>query len=460
MRYSVTFIEKDYNALIAQLFSDRKKERAAYILCRPSISDSETRLLANEILPVEEEEIIESSASHVKIPSKSFVRAMKIANDTKRCFIFVHSHPEAVPQHSQKDDEEEIDLFRTAYNRIATPGVHGSIVISSPQNPQGRIWLENGDIIPISVIRTVGNQFRFFGELREINEDANFFDRQIRAFGPGVQRILKTLTVGIVGLGGTGSAVAEQLIRLGVGRLLIADSQTFEKSNVNRVYGSRVTDDGTPKIEIIERLAEEIGLGTEVKSIDKNITFKSSIQEFRNCDVIFGCTDDEWGRSILTRFSVCYLIPVFDMGVRIDSKEGKIRSVEGRVTTLLPYEACLSCRGRIDASNVRIESLQELDPEEATKLRKEGYAPELADPAPAVVPFTTTIASAAVSELIHRLTGYLGVERVSNEVIYQFHESKVRTNYRISNQGCFCGDPHFVGRADSKPFLDMTWRPE
>ena len=110
--------------------------------------------------------------------------------------------------------------------------------------------------------------------------------------------------------------------------------QTFDASNVNRLYGSRVIDEGLPKLKIIERLIADIGLGTQVRLLPRPITFRSVIEEFRTCDVIFGCTDDEWGRSLLTRLAIYYAIPVFDMGVKIDSKDGLIRSINGRVTTL------------------------------------------------------------------------------------------------------------------------------
>jgi tRNA A37 threonylcarbamoyladenosine dehydratase len=62
-----------------------------------------------------------------------------------------------------------------------------------------------------------------------------FFDRQVRAFGTDVQKLLKRLRIGMVGVGGTGSAVAEQIIRLGVGSVLAADGEAFEASKVNRV---------------------------------------------------------------------------------------------------------------------------------------------------------------------------------------------------------------------------------
>lgn len=51
---------------------------------------------------------------------------------------------------------------------------------------------------------------------------------------PGVHRRLKTATVGIAGVGGLGSAVAVALARIGVGRLIIADFDVVEPSNLNR----------------------------------------------------------------------------------------------------------------------------------------------------------------------------------------------------------------------------------
>ena len=138
----------------------------------------------------------------------------------------------------------------------------------------------------------------------------------------------------MVGLGGTGSCVVEQLARLGIGHLTLVDGQQFEPSNVNRVYGSRRIDGGLPKTKIAERLIADIGLGTKVTLIDRPITFQSALMQLRTCDILFGCTDDEWGRSLLTRFAIYYYIPVLDMGVRINSDKGAIRSINGRRSSI------------------------------------------------------------------------------------------------------------------------------
>jgi len=51
---------------------------------------------------------------------------------------------------------------------------------------------------------------------------------------PGVHAKLKVATVGIAGLGGLGSAIAVALARVGVGKLIVADFDVVEPSNLNR----------------------------------------------------------------------------------------------------------------------------------------------------------------------------------------------------------------------------------
>ncbi|MBI5483185.1 MAG: sulfur carrier protein ThiS adenylyltransferase ThiF [Deltaproteobacteria bacterium] len=51
---------------------------------------------------------------------------------------------------------------------------------------------------------------------------------------PGVHERLKQARIGIAGVGGLGSAVAVALARVGVGKLIIADFDVVEPSNLNR----------------------------------------------------------------------------------------------------------------------------------------------------------------------------------------------------------------------------------
>ena len=145
----------------------------------------------------------------------------------------------------------------------------------------------------------------------------------------------------------SGSPLAEQLIRLGVGSLTLFDGDSFEDTNVNRVYGSTLELVGVDKVLIAKQHLDRIGLGASVRAVPEQITLEPAARELRNCDVIFGCTDKQIPRAILMQLASLYNLPVIDLGVKIDSDDGTILSVYGRITTLLPGEACLFCRGRI-----------------------------------------------------------------------------------------------------------------
>ena len=444
---------------MATLFGGHDVEKAAYMTCGISRTEEETRLLVRSVTPVETADIISESPTHISIRARSYLAALKNAHVREEAFVFVHSHPRGFPEHSPQDDVEEEALFRTAHVRVRGVPVHASIIFSKPGAVTGRVWLPNGSTAPLARVRVIGNRFRFF-DAEASSEVAQWTDRQVRALGHEIQSLLGRLTVGVVGVGGTGSAVFEQLVRLGVGRIIVTDPDTFDPTNVNRVYGSRLADAGRRKVEVTTRLAEGIGVGTRVDAVHGSLTSESVARAFRECDVLFGCTDDQWGRSILTRFALRYLIPVFDMGVAIDAPEQVISTIQGRVTTLLPGRACLFCRDRISAERVTAESVASIDPDRAAQLRREGYAPDLDDPAPAVIPFTSAVAAAAITEFLHRLTGCLGADRHSSETLLLISDSRMRTNDRLSTDDCFCGRQEYWGRGDSARFLDLSWRPE
>ena len=61
------------------------------------------------------------------------------------------------------------------------------------------------------------------------------------------------MKIAIVGVGGTGSAVAVQLARMGVASLTLLDRDTIDESNLSRVYGSKKKDVGKPKVGVLKK---------------------------------------------------------------------------------------------------------------------------------------------------------------------------------------------------------------
>jgi len=96
-------------------------------------------------------------------------------------------------------------------------------------------------------------------------------------------------------------------------------------------------------------------------------------------------------------------------------------------------------------------------PEERRRLADEGYAPDLTGIEPAVVTFTSAVASAAVSELLDRLIGF-GPAPVPTEVLLRWHEREISTNRVKPRSGHYC-DPtsEKIGKGETRPFLEQAW---
>jgi proteasome lid subunit RPN8/RPN11 len=450
--YTLTIRQEDYEHLRAIVLSESPREGAAYLLCGRSVTDSETRLLVREVVPVAAEDYLIREPLRLSIRSQSYAWIAKEAAETKSSILFVHSHPGGRGIYSSQDNAEEPKLMDFFARRLPACA-HGSLLVALNPEITGRMW-EAGSWRELSRIRILGSRFHLFDTRTDAVPLPEFFDRHVRAFGPEVQRLLKSLHVGVVGAGGTGSAVIEQLTRLGVGGLSIFDGEALESSNVTRVYGSTIADTGRCKAEIAAEHVGSIGLGTRVFPYPHHITESAVAKELRTCDLIFGCTDKERPRGILTRLALYYLIPVFDVGVKIDAPNNLIEGVHGRLTILTAGEACLFCRGRISAAMIALESKPS---EEQASLAAEGYAPLLVTRDPAVVTFTTAVAAKAVTELLHRLTGFMG-EEAPGEFRLFFHQDRIRgTAFQAPSVECFCSRRELWGRGDRRDFLDLAW---
>lgn len=449
MKTRIVFREDQLQALRALVFDRPGVEGGAFLLCGESRSEQATKLIVSAIQPIAEEHYLRREAYGLSISSAALTRVAKLARYENLSIVFAHSHPDGYAEFSKQDDEEEEKLIPFFQSRI--PGrIHGTLVLTD-KSVRGRLYCPNR--VSVDTVLSIGNRIRSW-RANDGEELQPVFDRQVRAFGADIQHMLQGLHVGVVGLGGTGSPVAEQLCRLGVGSLSLFDGDTFDSTNVNRVYGSTLKDQGKPKVQIAARHLGKIGLQTSIHTYPQHITEESIAKRLRDCDVVFGCTDKEMPRAILGQLSLRYSIPVFDMGVLIDSDAGKLIGVHGRVTTLIAGEACLFCRGRITPEGIRIEALSD---EDRSKQVKDGYAPELGDPAPAVIAFTSATASAAISEFLHRLTGFMGSARQSSEILLAIDQSRIRTNRIPPRDDCSCADESVWGSGDTKPYLDLVW---
>lgn len=428
-------------------------ETAGVVLAGEARVGADRALLGRRILWAPEDAYDLRERKRLAIASRGYVPALKQAAEDGSLAIFLHTHPGggAVPSHL----DHGVDAQLREPFELRTGREYVSLIVGgTPQRPcfTGRLHAAGQ---PLERLRVVGGRLGLFGAQDSAlsSFEPASFDRQIRAFGTHGQDLLAALRVGVVGAGGTGSAVCEQLSRLGVGSVVMIDDDEVSETNLTRIHESAQADVGHAKVQVAARAAERIGLGTASQPSIGRVTQLELARLLCACDVVFGCTDDNRGRAILSRLAYWYLLAVIDCGFLIDTDESRIRGLYGRVSTVYPGAGCLLCRGAIDPAMLGAEALA---PAERERLAGEGYVPGLGEPDPSVGTYTTLIASFAVNELLARLFGY-GGEHPPTELLLRLHDRYLSNRSPAAKDGHYCADRATWGRGDQEPFLDQLW---
>ena len=462
----VTLQEQHRNELVALLEKPDGIEAAAYVLfgtarvaSDPWERTKRLRLTSFDVLPIPGEDLISASRSHVTWSTRSFVRLCQRAKEEDLVPGIVHSHTGGYSSFSNQDNENERDLFQLVHNRNGEGSSLASLVLMGGTDFRARLWIGIADPIDSQVVPSVGRRVVRHEFLEQLGDD-EILARQTLAFGPDLNANLKRLRVGIVGCGGTGSATAMLLARLGVGGIVLFDDDVVEASNLNRLHGAKRSDaDGMrPKTEVLAREIASLALGVRVIPIRAWIESASARDALKACDVVFGCTDDHAGRLFLNRFAFFYLRPVIDMGMLMDKNPaGGFYNMSGRVTVLVPGSPCLLCRRIADPHLAAEESLRRIDPTEYERRRRERYIRGGEDPAPAVVTFTTETACLAVSELLQGLTDFRDAGGWAWQRTRRFDINEDRQPGAKQSESCpICSSQRYWGRGDIEPFLDRT----
>ena len=96
----------------------------------------------------------------------------------------------------------------------------------------------------------------------------------------------------IAGAGGVGGLLAERLIRIGVGNLIISDPGIFEMSNLNRQYGSSVDSLGLNKAEEIARLCDAINPTARIQWDKEGLQTQKDMDRFTGDALVVADTMD------------------------------------------------------------------------------------------------------------------------------------------------------------------------
>lgn len=454
--YQLRIAGKHYKSIQQHLFPGDGKEAVAVALCGRYERDGISVLLTHKIELIPHNEC-ERDAQFVNWKTERIIPFLEEAEKNNLAILKIHSHPTGYPEFSKTDDQSDKELFTSVFGWCDYDGVHASAVMAPDGSIFGRVFTHELASFPIEKISVAGDVIKIFENKKSVEDDFSLRTRQ--AFGDDTYTKLRHMKIGVIGCSGTGSPTIEQLVRLGVGTIVIIDPDFVEKKNLNRILNTTMKDaeNGRSKTDVLNDAIGKIGLGTTVDNHNTDIyDSRKALEALISCDAICGCVDSVDGRHLISQLTNFYLVPYFDLGVRLDADGvGGIKAINASIHYIQPGCSTLFSRKLYTSQRLADENLHRQSPEDFEALEKQGYVHNANVDRPAVISINIQISSMAVNELLNRIHPFKDEDPENY--------AKVTMDY---TGGCIINQAEdefeqdsiaakWVGRGDCRPFLRM-----
>ncbi len=138
---------------------------------------------------------------------------------------------------------------------------------------------------------------------------------------------LREKRVAVLGCGGLGGYIIEQIARLGIGHITVIDGDVFDESNLNRQLLSTVENIGRAKVLAAQERIEKVNPDIKVVIHNLFLNEENALDFLQNHDVICDALDNLNTRILLQESASLLQIPLV---------HGAIAGWYGQVTTLFP----------------------------------------------------------------------------------------------------------------------------
>ena len=173
-------------------------------------------------------------------------------------------------------------------------------------------------------------------EVEEISLERNIlparYQRNRQIISVSDQLTLFRSSVAVIGCGGLGGYVVEELARLGVGRIVVIDPDLFEEHNLNRQLFSSPANLGTAKVEAAFKRIGEINPAVTLVPIQAAFSPENGVELLGGCQIVVDALDSIQVRLELADVCTAMNIPLV---------HGAIAGWFGHVTTLFPGDNSL-----------------------------------------------------------------------------------------------------------------------
>jgi len=406
---------EEFDIVTRHLFPGDRDEHGAVLLAGVShAGGGQLTLHAREVhLATEGVDYIEGKIGYRALTPKFIHQLITRARDERLVYLAAHNHGSDREVGFSRIDLESHERGYPALLQIARGMPVGGLVFGR-RSIQADIWLPDGSRLELDDAVVVGNTIQRLtpSPKRKLVETADTYDRQIRMFGKVGQEELANCRVGIIGLGGIGSLVAEYLARLGVGKFCLVDDDRVEKSNLSRIVGATRSDalSETTKVTVARRLILEGNEGADIQLVTEDVAKESVAKALTSCDYLFLAADSMRARLVFNALVHQYLIPGVQLGSKIRSDPtGALVEVMSANRPVRPGRGCLWCNQLIDPTQLAKEAKSD------EERRAQAYGVE--EPNPSVISLNAISAAHAVNDF---LLDYLGL-RPDRTVLHYEH---------------------------------------
>ena len=173
-------------------------------------------------------------------------------------------------------------------------------------------------------------------QVEEISLERNIlparYQRNRQIISVSAQLTLFRSSVAVIGCGGLGGYIVEELARLGVGRIVVIDPDLFEEHNLNRQLFSSPANLGTAKVEAAFKRIGEINPAVTLVPIQAAFSPENGVELLGGCQIVVDALDSIQVRLELADVCTAMNIPLV---------HGAIAGWFGHVTTLFPGDNSL-----------------------------------------------------------------------------------------------------------------------
>jgi molybdopterin/thiamine biosynthesis adenylyltransferase len=362
-------------------------------------------IYATDYIPVDDSDYIRDKYVGASISSTAIRKAMQIVLDKNcGCFhIHLHDH-KGNPSPSRTDLTGGVPQIIDSFLSVDDSQLHGMAILSADSIYVDIKGKEQKGFVKPKISSFVGYPMKFhFNESRK-TKSSDIFKRQ-SFLGSESSFLFDNVKVGIIGFGGGGSHIGQQLAHIGIKNLTIFDDDKIEASNLNRLIGGWYSDiaKSTQKVKIAERLIKKILPKSKPNLVPEK--WQNQPELLQQCDIIVGCVDSLIGRRELEAECRRHLIPYIDIGMDVHTIDGA-PYMSGQVILSMPGMACFKCMNFLTEQNLA---------EEGKKYGDVGGLPQVVWP-------NGVLASSAVGILVDLITGWT---KKQNRKVYLSYDGNI-----------------------------------